>query len=86
MLVVVGAVDFLLGLFAPKWWLLAMDAFLAILAFFMAWLRYRDARTISRWIDTEMDSLRKQNMCLRDAIIELRRAQPDEHEDAGCPV
>lgn len=74
------------SLLASMWWLFAMDASFAIFAFFVAWLCYRDARTIARWIDTEMDSLRKQNMCLRDAIVELRRAQPDEHEDAGCPV
>lgn len=89
MLVIAGTMvlySAVLGLFACAWFASAMICLLGLLDFVGAWLCYREARTISRWLDIEMDSLRGQNMCLRNAIIELRRAQSDEHEDAGCPV
>lgn len=68
------------------WWIAAADALLATLDFFIAWRFYREARVLARWFDAEMDALYRVNECLRNAIIELRRAQPDEHEDVGHPV
>lgn len=50
-LTVLGATDLILALASSKWWISVMGIVATIVAFFIAWLSYRDARRIAEIID-----------------------------------
>ena len=56
-LTILGATDLILALASSKWWVGVMDIVGAILAFFVAWLSYRDARKIAEVLDEPVAEL-----------------------------
>lgn len=91
-LITLGTINLFTALSAPRWWLLAICMLVALFAYFVAWLCYRDAMKIAKALDepTKINVTIIEWQPGDDGAIRgqdtAETPKTNEHEDIGHPV
>ncbi len=79
-LAILGTLDLVFAPVSSRWWLALINIIFALLAYFIAWLSYKDARKIARTIDAP----------IKITLIDLKPSESsdlsDTSEDLGHPI